>query len=391
MKLLFITSRFPYPPLKGDKIRAYYPIKLLSRCHEIDLLSFTEEGVSQEDLNEMKNYCKKINVVKLNKLYFFLMLVLGVFSLFPSQVLCYRSSRMATLIKKCLSNQKYDLVHIICGRLAGYKKYINGLPVFIDWIDALSMSTERMFRVETFLPKKLVYYFEWKKMKNYEGKMIDLFDYSIITSKVDKEYLENNIDEVIPNGVDTSIFYPMNHIKKDIDLIFTGNMGYFPNVKAVEFFCDKVMPLILKVRPETTFYIVGINPVNTITRYHDGKNVFVTGFVDDLMGFLNRSKIFVAPLQSGAGIQNKILEAMACSIPVISTFYGNAGIQAKDNEEIILSNDQETFSDSVLNLLSDELKTSHIGSEGYNLVHKKFNWKSVTERINNIYKELMSC
>ena len=341
-----------------------------------------------DDLDEMKKYCRSVDVVKLNKLYFIAMLILGVFSPFPSQVLCYRSLRMAKIIKKYLSNNSFDLVHIVCGRLAGYKKYTGTLPAFIDWIDALSMSTERMFRTESFLPKKIMYYLEWKKMKHFEESRIDKFDYSIITSEVDNKYLSNKFNEVVSNGVDIQTYYPVKDTKKEIDLIFTGNMGYFPNIKAVEFFCERVMPVILKERPETTFYVVGINPHKSVLRYHDNKNIFVTGFVENLTELLNHSRAFVAPLQSGAGIQNKILEAMACSIPVISTTFGNAGIQARGEDEIIIRNDPVDIAEAVLSLLSDTKRSDDIGRNEYSLVKNKFSWDSKVNRLNEIYSEM---
>lgn len=389
MRILFITSRFPYPPLKGDKIRSYYPIKLMSQTNSIDLLSFTEEEVLPAHLDHMHGFCRKIDVVPLKKPLFTAMLALGVFSPVPSQVLCYKSLRMMRLIRDYTREEQYHIVHLVCGRIVGYARQINGIPKVIDWIDAMSLSTERMYRTERFLPKKLIYYLEWKKIKRYEKNGISACDFSFITSPVDRAYLGDQIDEVIANGVDTSTFRP-RIVSKDLDLVFTGNMGYYPNIKAVQFFCRKVFPLVLRKRPGTTFHIVGINPSRKVRDYHDGKNVFVTGYVEDLTELLNRAKVFVAPLQSGAGIQNKILEAMACSLPVISTSYGNAGIIAREDHEILIRDKSNGFADAILDLLTDVSKRRKLGKNGHELIKKRFSWESKADRLDKIYTDILN-
>ena len=157
-------------------------------------------------------------------------------------------------------------------------------------------------------------------MKNYEF----MYRYlpSVVTSEKDKKALESyEIIKVIANGVDTNGFKFLSEssIKKTIDLIFVGNMGYYPNIQAMEFFIQKIYPRVKKFQKDIKVYIVGTNPKRVIKSMANNENVFVTGFVDDVKKYLYRSKIFIAPVQSGSGIQNKILEAMSCGVPVITT------------------------------------------------------------------------
>jgi len=364
MRILFVTSRFPFPPDKGDKIRAYHPIRLLSQHHEIDLLSFLDEPSTSECRALMEKFCKKATFVELPRLKMNLLLATGIFSRYPSQVFCYRSNSMKTQIRRHLAQKKYDLVHLVCGRLAEYGKELRSVPTVIDWIDSLSLSTERMYRSETDFLKKLGYYYEWKKMMRYETSTVRNFGACLITSPVDREYLKSDSIFVVPNGVDTNAFKPIL-CEKDIDIVFSGNMNYYPNIESSVFFCRDVLPLILKEEPETKFCIVGKDPAKEVRRLHNGKDVIVTGYVDRVADWVNRSRLFVAPMICGAGIQNKIIEAMACKVPVVSTELGNAGIGAEKDKEIVVADHPKLLAEKILHMLRNTNKRGKIAENAF--------------------------
>lgn len=388
MKILFVTSRFPYPPLKGDKIRGYYPIKHLSCRHTIDLLSYSDDTLRDEAyVGEMGKYCRKIRTVMVSRLAFNLKLAAAVFSSQPSQVYCYRSKAMKKAIEEMSSANKYDIIHLVCGRIAWLAKYVEGVPTVLDWIDALSLSTRRMWESEEAWTKKGMYWWEWRKMAAFERDNLKTCDYSIVTSPLDRNTLGLDSIEIIPNGVDSAVFSP-SYAEKDIDIVFTGNMSYFPNAQAVDNFMKNIFPAIRKARPSTRFYIVGINPSPAVLRWKNYPGVVITGFVEDIAGVLKRSRIFIAPLTAGAGIQNKILEAMACGLPVVTTSYGNAGVQAEDGREVIVRNNPGEFADAVLKLFEDEHRGRGIGQNARDLVMREFNWEAVARRLEQIYGQI---
>lgn len=389
MRIAFLTSRFPYPPLKGDKIRSYYPIKLLSRAHEIDLFSFNDDPVLPAHRKHMEQYCRRIETVELRKLATTVKMAAAVFTPWPSQVAYYRSRRMDDCLRNGVRATHYDLLHVVCGRLAFYANRVARLPRTIDWIDALSLSTQRSSRTERNPVLKLLYHLEYLKMKRFEVNSARQFDYSVITSQIDRAFLDNAIDEVLANGVDLETFAP-THVARDIDLVFTGNLAYEPNVVAVEFFCREILPIIHRQRPDVRFFAVGTSPSPRVLRFQDGTSIVVTGFVESMPEMLNRSRVFVAPLQSGAGIQNKVLEAMACGLPVVSTAFGNGGIQARDGNEILLADSARDFASCVLTLLSDTRRAETQGAAARELVRSQFSWEAKVERLDEIFRRIGS-
>ncbi|MHB8893950.1 MAG: glycosyltransferase [Candidatus Geothermincolia bacterium] len=386
MKILFVTSRFPYPPFKGDKVRAFFPIRELTTRHTIDLLSFAEEKVALGDREVMSRYCRRIGIVRLPKASFFLRLALGVFSSIPSQVFCYSSCEMRRTLQQWIQSGGYDLIYLVCGRILGIRNAIRGVPVLLDWIDALSLSTRRMHETERCWPKKWLYWWEWKKMAAFERRSLHACDYMIVTSDDDRMVLGSEKIEVVPNGVDCSV-YRQNPATKDIDLIFTGNMGYYPNVQAVNHFCADILPGLRTRLGKVNFFIVGANPGREVRRWGNEPGVQVTGFVQDMVDYLNRAKVYVAPLLSGAGIQNKILEAMACSLPVVTTGFGDAAIRGSGTQSLLMRNSPESFRDAVVELLENEQLRQRIGARARRYVEGEFSWKKMADHVESMVRE----
>ena len=290
-----------------------------------------------------------------------------------------------------MDESKYDLAHISLMRMAPYIKYLKGLPVFLDHIDCLSLNMKRRYETEKGFLRKRLFRNEYIRMKNYEF----MYRYlpSVVTSEKDKKALKSyEIIKVIANGVDTDGFKFLSEssIKKTIDLIFVGNMGYYPNIQAMEFFIKKIYPRVKKFQKDIKVYIVGTNPKRVIKSMANNENVFVTGFVDDVKKYLYRSKIFIAPVQSGSGIQNKILEAMSCGVPVVTTSMGNSGIKAKDNKEIIIANDPISFAENIILLLDNKQRRMLLCHQARKFVEDRFSWKKRGTELESFYHEVIN-
>ena len=210
----------------------------------------------------------------------------------------------------------------------------------------------------------------------------------MVCSREDQEFLiqthkVGNI-ELLPNGVDTQQFKPGKHdYSHNETLLFTGNMDYDPNVDAVLYFVDEILPIILKSFPKVKFLIAGQRPIDKVRELDNGNNILVTGFIPDLSETYNSASVVVAPLRFGAGTQNKVLEAMSMGIPVVCSNIGFEGLGIDDGQGAFMRLGASDFADQVVTLLSNEVLRENTGKKGIEVIQKSFTWETIAERLSS--------
>jgi len=384
MKILFITPRFPYPPLKGDQVRSYNQIRILSQKHSITLLSFIENSEELNHVPVLKKFCGRIETLGLRPLHSYLNVVLGLFSPLPLQIHYYYSSEMEKRISTVTENEDFDIVHVQLIRMAPYLADLHETPKVIDLTDALSLNMERRYRYDKGI-LKLGAYIEWQRVKKYEPEVCRRFDQAIVVSPTDKRAISpfQNL-HVNPNGVDTDHFTLVLEGREPSSIIFTGNIGYFPNTDAVHWFSREVFPLIKARIPHVKLYVVG-NPPKDIRYLSTDENIVVTGFVDNIHEYLARATIAVCPMRSGSGIQNKVLEAMASGTPIVTTEYALDGIQATPGRDLIVANEPREFAHRVVELLENPSLRRKLAVNARQLIEKKYTWEISVRQLEAIY------
>lgn len=384
MKILILLSRIPYPLEKGDKLRAFNHIKYLSKNNKITLFAINDSKVNKEKaFQALQPYCRSINFFDISKFSILFNVLLAFFNGKPLQTGYFFSRRAKKRINKIISETKPD--HIFCQlvRIAEYVKDEN-IPKTLDYQDVFSKGVERRIHSSPFYLKPFLK-LEYKRLLKYENEIFDYFDNKIIISEPDRELIphpEKDKIVIVMNGVDTDFFKPINR-KKEYDIVFTGNMGYPPNVNGVEFLVKQIIPIVRRNKPEIKVLIAGANPDRKVIAVKS-KNVHVTGWVEDIRECYAKARIFIAPMQIGTGLQNKLLEAMAMKIPCISSHLANNALNAKSGKEIKIGDSAEEYAQHIIYLLDNKDKADEIALNGYNFVLNNYNWEKATEKLEEL-------
>lgn len=390
MKILFVANRVPYPPFRGDKLKIFNLAKRLSIHHDLFLITFAESKEDYNHIPELEKLFKKVIIVKLPKWQSYFNCLLAVFSNIPFQVAYFRSRKMYRTISDFVKKNKIDIIHTQHIRMAQFTSQIEQ-PKILDLPDAFSLYWQRRIENQQNIFKRFFEQIEFKRLYKFEGEMVKHFNLGLVCSKEDLNYMErehgsSNID-LLRNGVDLTNFstdnneYTVNNL-----ILFTGNMDYAPNVDAVIYFVHEIFPLILEKSPNIKFVIAGQRPVEQVTNLRSDQ-IEVTGFIPNLKTMYEQAAIVVSPLRFGAGTQNKVLEAMAMGIPVVSGNIGFEGLEIENGEGVFLETTPQGFANKVLELLSSQSLRKSTGLKGTSIAREKFSWDRIAKELEAYFEK----
>ncbi len=381
-KVVFITSRFPFPLDKGDKLRAYYQLKEMSKSCDIHLISISREKVNPQQLAELEKYCTSISVHSLSIFQSFFGLIWALLRGKPFQVGLFYNRGIKTRISKEIRDIEPDHIYCQLIRAAEYAKDEFSIPKTIDFMDVLSKGIERRIASSPFYLKRLLE-IEAQRLKIYENIMFEYFDNHSIISSQDQELIyhtqRNNIT-IIPNGIDTAYFSPDLEVEKKYNFLFNGNMQYQPNVTSAIYIAQKIMPLVWKTHPEATLLISGTSPTQEVKNLANHQ-IVVSGWMDDIRDAYNSAQVFIAPMQIGTGLQNKLLEAMAMNLPSVTSKLANNALKAIHNETILIGKSKEEYAKLMCDLLDNQALRQEIGRKGKRYVSANFDWENTTKKL----------
>lgn len=382
MNLLFLTSRIPFPPNRGDKVRTFFFLKELCRIHNVTLISLVEIEDEKEYKTELDKYCNEVILIHKSKLQHLVRFACGLINRIPFQVNYYNFPSLREEVKTIVKKNKIDLVYTHLIRMAPIVQDLK-IRKILDYTDAISMEYKRSLPHRKSVLAKLFYAWEAKRTRRYEQIIINRFDEGWFIS--DEDILNLNLQsnkkiKLVPNPVNMGILKNEYTLKKR--LLFVGNMSVAHNISAVQFITNKLMPEIIK-KYQIEFHIIGAHPNEEVMALDGLHNTKIIGFVDDLYAELIKSDIFLAPMFFSAGVQNKVLEAMAVGLPVITTDNVVRSIMATNGVNVVCCDTEREFVNSSLDLLKNMEKRKKIGEAGYDLMKSTFS----LEHIRNILEE----
>jgi glycosyltransferase involved in cell wall biosynthesis len=359
---------------------------LASRGHEVDLACFVESAADERVLREgLGGVCRRIEAVRLPKWRSYLTTALTLPLRRPMQTEYYRAAAMRERIGRLVAAHAYDVVYTHLIRMAEYTRDLQ-LPkgMGMQVCQALNLGRMREHAPDPF--RKLFYGIEAAKVRSYETAAAADFDRVFLCGRSDVEALERTAPVpnavVCPHGQDVPALERVREAKREPGAIaISGVMSTFTNVDAVTWFAKEVFPRVLERVPHARFWIVGRNPQRAVEALASPGRIEVTGEVPDVADWLCRAEVGVAPLRIAAGMQNKLVQAMACELGVVATTAANEGIGATPDAHLLVRDDAAGFADAVASLLEDAERRRALARAARGFVESHWTWEAHFEKL----------
>jgi sugar transferase (PEP-CTERM/EpsH1 system associated) len=392
LKILFLSHRIPFPPNKGEKIRTFHQLKYLcEQGHQISVLAPYESQDEVTFFQELqKHYAVRAEGVALtNKVY---RLCSGLLKGKALSVSNFYSQKLQQQVDETLCQGQFDAVICTASSMAEYV-FNSNAPCLVQheisprlYMDFMDLDSDkwRQYAQRASFPMSYVYRREQRLIAEFERQIVERFNACFFITDAETQLFKQNAPIAnnifaIENGIDTTAFKPaavMPELAPPV-LLFTGVMDYAPNIDAVLWFTEHVWQDILRRWPDAQFIVAGMNPNDKVQALTKTQGITVTGFVDDIMPYFARANIFVAPFRIARGVQNKVLQAFACGIPVISTPMGAEGIRCKQDESILLAESAEDFIKHIISLTTDAALYERISSNALSIIIEQYAWVSI--------------
>ncbi|MCA9881740.1 MAG: glycosyltransferase [Anaerolineae bacterium] len=396
MRILLITAAIPYPPASGGALRAYGILRgLVEAGHHVTLMSF---GDSSQDTGPLRELCDEIITVaeptrtKIDRLKDLLLSQQADIArrLFSEEF----ERRLVTLLQQ----QPFDIVQFEGIEVACYIPAVQqakNTKIVFDTFNAEAELQRVIAEVDRANPRRwhVAAYssIQSQRIRQYEGHLCRMADAVIAVSPEDAAHLKRYTPDkhiyVVPSGIHVDA-YQAEYETIDLgsnSIVFTGKMDYRPNVDAMLWFVNQILPL---VKDEVHVTVVGQKPHKQLEPLLEKPNIKLTGWVDSVLPYLHSTDVYVAPLRMGSGTRLKILEAMACGCAIVATDLAASGLSEDARSAMVIVNEERAFADAISKLLSDPQYRQQLGDKAQEAVRKHYDWSVLIPRLLNVYEGL---
>ena len=395
-RVLFLAQVFPYPLDSGPKIRAYYVLRHLAARYAVTLVAFISHQRELQYVDHLASFCDGVYPILRKRSYprEIIALLRSLATGRPFMIVRHHSREMARTVRELLATGDYDLLHVDQIKVAQYGEQVDGIPKVIDKHNAYAMVLKGVAETDPSPLKRLVARLDWPRMARYEGQVCRLFDRVVAVTEKDRDILMEFAGDgrpipVIPIATDCSAVQPIQRRLEARDILILGSMFYPPNVDGAVWFTKEVFPRVWEQAPDTKLFLVGSRPAREVVALGQEPNVVVTGYVDDLQPYLERSAVMAVPLRFGSGMRVKILDALAWGMPMVSTTVGCEGIAVTPERDILIADRPEDFARQVLRVLQDQELANALAANGRRLAEEQYDWRRLYRRWDRIYEELL--
>ena len=382
-KLLYLVHRMPCPPNKGDKVRSYHLLKHLAARHQVYLGTFVDDPDDMQHLPVLRGLCADVCAVPLQPRSAKLHSLVGLLTGEALTLRYYRSAALQAWVVQTMAVQQIDAAVVFSSSMAPYALAHSGLPMLADLVDVDSAKWTE-FADRHAWPMSWLYRREGERLLAYERRVVARARRSFLVTAKEVALFSSLAPEsqgqvlAVGNGVDAEYFQPDPARPSPFEageqaLVFTGAMDYWPNVDAVCWFVEQVLPRLHERWPGLRLHIVGRSPTPAVQALASS-SVCVTGTVPDVRPFLQHAAVVVAPLRLARGVQNKVLEAMAMARPVVAAASCVDAIDARPDHEILAATDAAEHAAGIAELLADRQRATAVGLAGRACVLARYSW-----------------
>jgi polysaccharide biosynthesis protein PslH len=394
MKILWVKAGGLVPPDTGGKIRSYYILRELAKRHSVTFFSFYAEHPG--DIHQqLTQFFERVVCIPLRipiprsrgEVFHF---ARHMFSPLPYSVAKHSQPKVVAALRNLLEAESYDV--IVCDFVVagGVIPWASSCPKILFTHNVEAEIWRRHFQKATNPIWKAVAWCEYQKMLRYERFCLQNAQHVLAVSETDKNafarYIDGNRITVIPTGVDTEYFCPVDaDCGRSHELVFTGAMDWLANEDAIFHFAREILPRIRREIPDVTIIVAGRRPSHRLLALADAeKHMRVTGGVDDIRPYIARACLYVVPIRIGGGTRLKIFEAMAMGKAIVSTTIGAEGLPVTNGKDILIADTPESFASAVVSLLRQPPQRKRLGLAARQLVANRYSWSKVSRCFDDV-------
>ena len=377
MRMFFICQRVPFPPDRGDKITTFNEIRHLSKQHEVHVFCLADGRPDLDNIPGLRRYTQSVTAVPVNGWMSKLRVLKAMLAGEPLSAAAFNEAKLHDAIGRKFAELQPDFIMVYSCNVAQYAEHFPQVPRIMQFAE-LDSSRWGQFARRSRPPLRWVYSIEQRRFLAYERRIARSFSHALVCTAAEQRDFERLIPGVpvslVGNGVDLDYFRSKGCAKRPGSIVFTGVMDYFPNVDAVVWFCEKVLPIVQQRIPEACLTICGSRPATAVRRLAKRQGVTVTGRVPDTRPYLDEAEVFIAPLRMARGIQNKLLEALAMGLPCVASGAAASGTVVQDGEGILTADDPGEFAGHVVRLLSNNALRAGMASKARAAAEANYRW-----------------
>jgi glycosyltransferase involved in cell wall biosynthesis len=392
LNILFLLPRFPYPVIGGDRLKPHNIIKYLASKHNVTLVTFFQgEKAPQSFVREVEKLGVDLHVIPLNPIKAGSKALTKLHKVYPLEIAYYYQQDYQQKVNELCRNKTFDLGFAFFMRTAEYIKNMD-FPKILMAEDCRTLYQQRSYENSNNLKQRVVRWWEYRKLKRYEPEIVNHFNITTLVTKEDIVAMNSqnpNCDyRLLSNGTDINKFVP-NSSGQRKGILFAGKLDVWANQLMIMKLVNDILPKIREHVPNAELHLVGATPPPSISNLAN-KYIKIFPDVPDMVPFLQNAELFLHPHEGGSGIQNKLLEAMACGCPVVTTPTGNQGINGEHGIHLLLGDNSDKLAEYAVKLLSDKEFAKDISQNGRNLIVETHAWEHIFQSVDNIIAEVLN-